>query len=57
MLQQAHQWASALWPLWLMALLIGIAAWAFWPGNRARFRRDAEIPLRDDQPPIDQPDR
>ena len=42
--------ASSLWVIWLMLIFVGIAAWAFWPRNRKRFERDAEIPLRDDRP-------
>ena len=38
------------WVVWLMLIFLGIAAWAFWPRNRKRFERDAEIPLRDDEP-------
>lgn len=37
------------WVLWLMALFIGIAAWAFWPGNRAKMESHGNIPLNDDQ--------
>ncbi len=40
----------SLWVVWLMALFIGIAVWAFWPRNRKRFERYGEIPLRDDVP-------
>lgn len=32
-----------------MVVLFGsIAAWAYWPKHKARFERDAEIPLRED---------
>lgn len=42
------EWANNLWGLWLMAIFLGIAAWAFWPSNKARFEDDANIPFRKD---------
>jgi len=36
------------WGLWLMLLFLGIVWWAYRPGNKNRFERDAMIPLRDD---------
>jgi cytochrome c oxidase cbb3-type subunit 4 len=48
MLDTAYAWANALWPLWLMILFLGIVAWAYWPRRKARFEKDAQIPLRDD---------
>ena len=47
-MQIIYAWANALWPLWLMILFLGIVAWAFWPKRKARFEKDAQIPLRDD---------
>jgi cytochrome c oxidase cbb3-type subunit 4 len=47
-MQTIYAWANALWPLWLMILFLGIVAWAFWPKRKARFEKDAQIPLRDD---------
>jgi len=36
----------------LMVLIVlifaGVTAWAYWPKQRARFERDGQIPLRDD---------
>ena len=32
----------------VVLVFIGIAAWAYWPKQRARFERDGLIPLRDD---------
>lgn len=49
--------ARSLWVVWLMLIFLGIAAWAFWPRNRKRFERDAEIPLRDDRPDQSRRDR
>ncbi len=36
------------WTLWLMLLLVGIMAYAMWPGNRNKFDEAASIPLKDD---------
>ena len=44
----AYGWILSLWQLWLFVLFIAIVAWVFWPKNRRRFERDAEIPLRND---------
>ena len=33
----------------LFAGFVGVLVYALWPGNRARFRADARIPLDDDQ--------
>lgn len=40
-----------LWSVWLMALFVGIALWAFWPGRArdAAMKAHADIPLRDDE--------
>ena len=38
------------WTVWLLALFCGIALYAFWPSNRARFERLAHLPLDDDRP-------
>ena len=48
-MEAIYEFIRSLWVVWLMALFLGIIAWAFWPRNRKRFERDAEIPLRDDQ--------
>ncbi len=31
-----------------MAIFIGVVIYAFWPGNKKRFEKDAQIPLRKD---------
>ena len=49
-LAELSEIARSLWVVWLMLIFLGIGAWAFWPRNRKRFERDAEIPLRDDRP-------
>jgi cytochrome c oxidase cbb3-type subunit 4 len=36
------------WLLWLLALFIGIVAWAYWPRRRRRLEQHGHIPLRDD---------
>lgn len=46
--QELSELFRSLWGLWLMVLFLGIALWAFWPRNRARFEAYATIPLRDD---------
>jgi cytochrome c oxidase cbb3-type subunit 4 len=32
-----------------MAIFIGVVIYAFWPGNKKRFEKDAQIPLRKDK--------
>lgn len=49
-LEAVREFFASLWGLWLLALLVGIAAWAFWPRNRARFEDASRIPLRDEEP-------
>ena len=34
--------------LFFIALFIGVLVYAFWPGNKKRFEKDAEIPLQKD---------
>ncbi|MBI3791876.1 MAG: cbb3-type cytochrome c oxidase subunit 3 [Gemmatimonadetes bacterium] len=31
-----------------MLVFVGIAVWAFWPSNKAKFDADAQLPLDDD---------
>ena len=31
-----------------MAIFIGVVIYAFWPGNKKRFEKDAQIPLQKD---------
>ncbi len=32
----------------LVVLFVGVTAFALWPGNRARFKRAAQLPLQED---------
>jgi cytochrome c oxidase cbb3-type subunit IV len=34
--------------LFFLTLFVGVAMYAFWPGNKKRFEKDAEIPLKRD---------
>jgi cytochrome c oxidase cbb3-type subunit 4 len=34
--------------LYFMAIFIGMAAYAFWPSNKAKFEDAAAMPLRED---------
>ncbi len=43
-----YEFLSSLWVVWLFLVFLGVVAWAFWPGHRNRFKRDAEIPFRED---------
>lgn len=36
------------WLLWLLALFVGIVAWAYWPRRRRQLEQHGKIPLRDD---------
>ncbi len=38
---------ATLWTVWAVMLFAGIGYWAWRPRNRARFERDAHIPLND----------
>ncbi len=52
-LTELSELARAWWGVWLMLLFVGIVAWALWPSERRRqeMRRNAQIPLRDDDTP------
>lgn len=41
-------WAAMLGLLIFIALFAGVLVYAFWPGNRERFKRAARIPLEND---------
>lgn len=45
---EISEFFRSIWGLWLMALFLGIIAWAFWPKNKDRLERYGEMPLRDD---------
>ena len=34
--------------LFFIALFVGVVIYAFWPGNKTRFEKDAKIPLQKD---------
>jgi cytochrome c oxidase cbb3-type subunit 4 len=34
--------------IFFIALFVGVVIYAFWPGNKKRFKEDAEIPLQND---------
>ena len=40
----AQTWGLAL----LLILFLGVLIYAFWPGNRDKFKRAAEAPLKDE---------
>ena len=40
---------ATLWTVWAVAIFSGIGFWAWRPRNRARFERDACIPLNDER--------
>ena len=46
--QTFYGWLTSLWLVVLVILFIGIVVWAFRSKNKARFERDAKIPLKDD---------
>ena len=39
------------WTVWLLLVFAGIALYAFWPANRAKFDRAAHLPLDEDDGP------
>ena len=34
--------------LFFIALFVGVVIYAFWPGNKKQFEKDAQIPLEQD---------
>lgn len=36
------------WTVWMVAVFLGIVAYAMWPANRAGFEQAGHIPLMDD---------
>lgn len=46
---EVAEFLRSIWGLWLMALFVGVVAWAFWPRNRKKFSDAAQIPLKDDE--------
>jgi cytochrome c oxidase cbb3-type subunit IV len=47
-MEALHQLLSSIWTVWAVLLFAGIVRWAIRPSNRARFERDANIPLNDE---------
>jgi cytochrome c oxidase cbb3-type subunit 4 len=47
-MESLHQVLASLWTVWAVLLFAGILGWALRPANRARFDRDARIPLNDE---------
>lgn len=42
------EFLRSIWGLWLMAIFLGIVWWAFRPANKAKWERQGEMILRDD---------
>ena len=47
-METLHQVLASIWTVWAVLLFAGIVRWAVRPANRARFERDAQIPLDDE---------
>ena len=45
-----HAAVKSLWVVWMLALFVGIAAWAYWPRRRDTLERHGQIPFRDPDP-------
>ena len=43
-----YEFVRSLWVVWLMAVFVGIVAWAYWPGNKRKLQRNADIIFHDD---------
>ncbi len=43
-----HEVLSSIWTVWAVLVFGGILRWVLRPANRARFERDAHIPLNDE---------
>ena len=41
----ADELLRSLWVVWLMAIFLGIAAWAFWPRRRDSLEAHGRLPL------------
>ncbi|SMF40466.1 cytochrome c oxidase cbb3-type subunit 4 [Tistlia consotensis] len=50
-MEELSHFMRNLWVVWLMAIFVGIVAWAYWPSRRRRqsLQEQANIPLRDDE--------
>ena len=46
-LTELYQVLRSLWVVWLMALFLGIAVWAYWPSRRREMDECGRIPLND----------
>ncbi len=44
-MSELHAFLYPLWVVWMVALFVGIVAWAMWPNNREHFERCARIPF------------
>jgi len=40
-----HEFLRSLWVVWLMAIFVGIAGWAFWPRRRGQLEAHGRLPL------------
>ena len=47
-MEMLHEVLTSIWTVWAVVLFSGIVRWALRPANRARFDRDARIPLNDE---------
>ncbi len=43
-----YRFLAQFWEIWAFLLFVGIAVWAFWPGNREKWERAAQIPFKED---------
>ena len=43
------QWLRDYSIVWMFAVFVITLVFTFWPGRKARFDRDAQIPLQDDR--------
>jgi cytochrome c oxidase cbb3-type subunit 4 len=50
MLDSLHALLRPYWVVWMMALFLGIVAWALWPKRKAEMEQHARIPLEGDDP-------
>jgi hypothetical protein len=46
---QIVQWLRDYSTVWMFAVFLITVGLVFWPGRKARFDRDAQIPLQDDR--------
>ena len=43
-----YEFLRSFWVLWLMAIFLGIVAWAYWPKRKHEMEEHGRIPFKDE---------